>query len=299
MHAAQLGIDVPQIIPGNGTPITVSVTLDPQGDTVGALSGTFSFSSEFFDISDITTRNSIISIWLVPPAVTRKGQLDGYTHISLEGLIPGGFSGVHDPFNKDERVGNIATITLVPKQEGVTQFLLDSVEVRRSDAEGTLLSDQSIVKPFKITELSRVSTSAKNTAAEISNEGILAVFAQSELIQNGAWHVVFDDTSNLHTVDHFEIAESNEYNPHKVSLALWQEASSPYVLDNQSRNEYLHIKAVYADGSFAYKTLPPVENLNKRIILLCILTIISVLVAYLICLKTLSPHAFLLFRKRK
>lgn len=202
-YAAQMYIDMPETIPAGSSSVMASIILDPENEKIGAISGTFSFPSDFFEVADILVKDSVVSMWLTPPHISGGTSSDTRTHVSFEGIIPGGFSGVHSPASDRVQPGVVVLIELIPKKEGDVSLLIDDVEIRRSDEEGSLLSDQDYSRSFRVS-------------------------AQ----------------------------------PH------------------------------------AYVTVPSVENSNKAFMILCILSIISVIAALLFRFRTQLSHALLHPRKR-
>lgn len=292
-HAASLVLTAPEITPSDGHPIEVVITLDAEEDSVGAIAGTFSFPSDLFEIERISTKDSVVSLWLTPPKLSNEHFFDNRTRISFEGIFPGGFTGVRSPFYEGMEPGVVATVYLVPKQAGSAYFLIDDVELRRSDSVGTLLSTQASVHPVTVPYLSKIQSVEAKESVQVPNDGMEVVLARSDLIANSAWHAILRDNSTTRTINHFEVAESRKYSAHDVKPFLWRTSPSPYILINQSRSVYLHVKAVYDDGSYAYTTIAPVENSEASLPISRILTIISFLVilAYLYSKKL--RHVFI------
>jgi hypothetical protein len=90
--------------------------------------------------------------------------------------------------------------------------------------------------------------------------------------------MVNEDTS-LYPVDHYEVSESRAALASSIPSYSWSTVSNPYVLSHQTRNYYVHVKAVYNDGTIAYITLSPVENKETNSLSNAILSSIGVLAA--------------------
>ena len=113
---------------------------------------------------------------------------------------------------------------------------------------------------------------------------------QSDLINNGAWYLDVHETEQVSSIDSIYVAEDDTYDALSVSEGEWGQVTMPYILLYQDRTKYVHVKVVYSDGTYAIKTLTPVEN-SKSIsslsrILISVLVILSLL--YLYATKTYS-----------
>lgn len=282
VNAAKLIIDAPETAITNTKPVIVTVFVDPENTPLSALSGTLSFSSELFDIGDITTQSSIVSIWVTRPQVSDEKYFDSRTRISFEGIMPGGFSGVRSPYYDDGRPGIVFTVTLLPKAKGFGNILIDGVELHAYDSDGTLLSTESLTKNIIVPELISTPLKINKEATLVKSDTLVTVLARDPLIASNNWYLTVNDDESVRPINHIEVVESSEYNPLYVRSYEWSTMTNPYVLLYQSRVRYIHAKVIYENNTYAFKTIPPVENsqTNSHISLILLIVTMALLVLY-------------------
>lgn len=284
VNAARMYIDTPHGASSNREPLSFSVFLDAEGNNLSGISGDLSFPSELFDVKVISTQNGVVPLWLVQPRVSEEKSFDQRTHIVFEGIVPGGFNGVRSPYVKGTLPGIVFTVTLIPKEEGKGNFELNNVELHAYDSRGTIISNKGDVQPISVPHLSGKKIIQSSELTITDNRTVTMIINQSDLVNDSSPYVYVREDDPSRTVDHIEIAESNEYSPSKVSLQEWHTATNPYLLVHTSRTKYVHAKVVYTNKTFTYKTLPPVENsqalLHSSRILLYIVIAIALLYFY-------------------
>jgi hypothetical protein len=280
--AAEIVVEAPSNADVTRQPYTVFVYIDPQNETVSGIAGTLSFPSDLFEVDVISTVGGVVPMWMNTPHVPQEKYFDDRTHITFEGIMPGGFSGVRSPYYEGVRRGLIFTVKLIPKNKGTGNLVLDNVEIRAFDESGTLLSNEGSVK--KITVPTLVTSMPKNTSSlsRIYSPTLITSIMRSELVSNNAWYVDVHEDSTVNSIDHIEIAESESYDPERVPLFLWRTQTMPHVLQYQSRSMYVHVKVVYTNKTYSLQTLQPVENSSNIFYLSRILVsiIISTLLLY-------------------
>ena len=282
VNAAKLIIDAPSSATVSATPIVVSVFVDPEDTPISALSGNLSFSSKLFDIEDISTQSSIVSIWIMRPQISSEEYFDSRTHVSFEGIIPGGFSGVRSPYYGGGRSGIVFTVTLLPKTKGLGNILIDGVELHAYDSNGTLLSTESLNKDITVPELISSPLKGDKGLTLATSDTLTATLARDPLIASNSWYLTVNDDESIRPIDHIEVVESSEYNPLYVRSYEWSTMTNPYVLLYQSRVKYIHAKVIYENNTYAFKTIPPVENsqTNSNISLILLIVTIALFVLY-------------------
>lgn len=263
-NAAFLSVDTVDDLTSISGPVVVTVNLDPEKDSVSAVSGTFSVPADLFEVGSISTSNGVVSMWVESPRVIKENYFDLRTRIRFEGIIPGGFTGVRSPYYDGSRPGLVVKITLIPKAQGVGYFLLDDVQVRAHDIQGTLLSNKTTDIPFTNAQVQKASTEKSPRPREVKSSTLQLLLNQSELIENGAWHLVIREEETLQGIDYIQVAETRDYRTPEYSSSLWRKTSSPYVLRNQDRDMFIHVKVVYTNNTFALSTIEPVENSERK-----------------------------------
>jgi hypothetical protein len=299
VHAARLYMNAPITASSNRAPVVVQIFLDTEKDTVSGIAGTFSFPSDLFALQMISTQNGIVSLWAIQPHISAQRNFDGRTRITFEGAMPGGFSGVRSPYYIGEHPGLVFTVALIPLYAGEAEFLLDGTEIHAFDANASNLSSEDSTSHITIPTLSGSMVANQTSLTPVVSNTFTVSVERSPLIDNNAWYLSAHEDEVVHSIDHIEIAETNEYDGEHVSEYQWHTVSNPYVLLYQSRNKYIHTKIIYTNHTYAIKTIAPVENsstiFSSSRILIYILLISALLVRYA---KTFSQTLLRFFKKR-
>ncbi len=258
--AAHITIDAPNAATSNGQPVIVQVSLDPEQDVISGIGGDFSFPSELFSLGIITSEGGVPVLWVKSPSVSDEKYLDGRTHITFEGIFPGGYDGVRSPFYEGKRKGNLFIATLIPKNKGRGLLMVDSVNVNRFDNEATPLPVSSVARSIVVPSLTGVVLESPSSPLRVRGTTIEAFVTKDPLVANNAWYLVVNEVSGASPVARLFVAETDDYNGELVSDNMWHTARSPYVLFYQDRSKHVHVKALYADNTYTTVTIPPVDN---------------------------------------
>jgi hypothetical protein len=283
--AAHIYIEAPKTASSNREPLSLSVFLDPENDTVSGVSGNFSFPSALFDIKNITTQNGIIPLWVTQPHVSVEKSFDQRTHITFEGIVPGGFGGVRTPYATGIYPGIVFTVTLIPKGSGSGNFVIENSELHAFDDRGTLIASTGDSQPISVPILTGKEIEKSLVLKPLFNVNTVNVnIATSELVNNNAPYLYVREENSSHAIDRIEVAETSTSNAANVSEREWHVATNPYPLAYTARTKYIHVKIIYTDNTYTIKTVSPVENsqpfLNLSRILVYILVVISLVYFY-------------------
>ena len=263
--------------------VSYDVMLDTGVKDINALSGSLFFDSNLLELDSVDTTNGIFSNWLKDPGLSNEINLNLNKRIDFEGVVFGGFIGTISPYKDYAYPGKVFTVKFLIKNEGLANFYFDNLDLRLNDGEATKINlnykNLSIYLP-KIDNLQRINYSSRDNL-DIGSESLSIFIDRDNLIDDGKWFVYFNEDSIRKSVSHYEIAESNKYNPYDVSSYEWYMAKSPHVLKYQKLNKFIHIKVVYEDNNYSYKTLNPVENKNindiKIVIIILLMAFLSVI----------------------
>jgi hypothetical protein len=254
-----LTIVAPEKALANRQPITVQVFLDTENDTVSGISGNFSFDSDLFSVDSISAENSIVSLWVKQPTLSQEIYLDGRTHITFEGIFPGGYSGIRSPYYFGSMPGKLLTVTLIPKNNGVGNLMVDDIALNAYNSEATPIKTESVIRQIAVPHLTGVAPDISRISREVKSTDS-SFITRDPLVNNNAWYLVTNDTQAKSAIDTIYVAETDDWDAHLVDERMWKKAANEYVLSFQKRTKYVHIKIVYTDGTYTLTTLPPVEN---------------------------------------
>ncbi len=263
LYAATIEVVAPEKSSLTGESFPVVVTLDPEGETVSGIEGSLSFDESVFTIDSISTDNSVVSPWIRFPHVSTEKYFDGRVHITFEGIFAGGFGGVKSPYYKGEKEGVVFTVFLRPKSTGEATLILDSLSLRAYNEEATEIPVLSTVKKITVPVGTRIHKKENKPLRFIRHDSLTVMVAKSDLINNGALHIVVDDKEPHSAISEMYVAETETYDGVSVEERNWHKAANPYILVSQDRSKYIHVKVIYSDDTYTIKTIEPVDNLQS------------------------------------
>lgn len=293
--AAKIVLEAPSVTSNSGQPITVEVLLDAEGDIISGVSGNFSFPADLFEVESISTRSSIVSLWVMQPKISDERYLDGRTHITFEGIFPGGYDGVRGAYYEATKPGVMYTVSLRPKTIGVGTLVVDDIVINSFSQDAQPLPVSSYIKDIRVPQVPVMKERKEGELRRVENTTLNAFVTRSELVNRNAWYLVVNERESVSSMSRVYVAESEQTSPELLKEREWREVVTPHVLLYQDRTKYIHVKIIYSDGTFLLRTLPPVENSEsislKSRILVSVIALLFVAYFY-------GQHALSLFRKK-
>ncbi len=224
--------------------LQVILRLDSEGEEINALEGKIILPPSLV-VTDIDKDNSIIPLWIKEPQ--RSGR-----EISFAGIIPGGIVTSQGP---------ILTLKLkafVDKPSQAT-FNLDDFQVLLNDGKGTKTNASAqplslLVYPNQQAEEYKSGIATDHTPP---GQFIYQVIRDANLFNN-KWVVIFLAQDKESGIAYYEIQENRE---EVIDKDKWLRAKSPYLLQDQSRQSYIFLKAVDKAGNY---TLAAIEPLIRK-----------------------------------
>lgn len=119
---ASLYLSPPTGVHEIGQPFTIRLLVDTDGEDINAAEGVLSYNPSDFEVVEISTEESIFSIWTTQPLLSDNGG------ISFGGGSSQAFSG---------DIGRIFSITLNPLRSGVGRITFNSGSVLAADGSGS------------------------------------------------------------------------------------------------------------------------------------------------------------------
>lgn len=260
VYGAAITITSPDKALANRQSVTVEVFLNLEDETVSGISGSFSYDADLFSVDTISSENSVVSLWIKQPALSHDVYLDGRTHITFEGIFPGGYGGVRSPYYQGVMPGKLFTVTLIPKNSGAGNFVVDTIELNTYNSEATPIKTESAIRQITVPRLTGSALSSPRIPVEVKSSTVSSFVTRDPLVNNNAWYLVTNDEQGKSAIDTIYVAETDDWNAHLVDERLWKKATNQYILSYQKRTKYIHIKIVYSDQTYTLTTLPPVEN---------------------------------------
>lgn len=220
--------------------VHVSVSLNTQGQRVNTVSAEIFFSSSTFSLEKIEDGSSSISFWVTPPGESSPGVID------LAGIIPGGFSGAGGP---------LISFDLQPIATGMGTIQVATATVLESDGLGTPLPVTLEDVAVNIAPSVTTSTESEPNVDYIAPNPFVPQVVSNPNIFGGKYFLVFSATDNGSGIDYYQVLEVPSGASQK-SFSLWHNATSPYLLIDQSLSSDIYVRAIDHSGNFIVVKVP-------------------------------------------
>ena len=305
----------------------VTVYLDPQGgeiapdqifathirvDTeqcVNAFDIKIAYPRDDLEVAVISRGRSILTLWVEGPVVN---QSDGT--ISFVGGLPGGYCGrvPGDP----ELTNILATLVFQPADEVVRSeeiaLVFDSASsVLLSDGFGTPADADFRDVSYTVGDEPTVDASEWLDILREDDrppQSFDIELRRDESVFNGRFYIVFSTTDKESGLSHFEVKEEDMDNPgftrrHGVT-ARFTEAKSPYVLEDQTLNSIITVRAVDNAGNERISRFVPDESMRMserswfRDVVAVPLSYPGVTVTVVLALSVLALFGYFVYRRR-
>lgn len=235
--AALFGLGAPALalesrFVGEGTPQVggewrVQVLLKSPIEKVNTFGGEISFPSEIVVPKRVEDARSVVSLWVENPTVHNSS-------ISFAGITPGGYQGEN---------GELLTIVFTIKKSGSGVVGLAKQTAYLNDGKGTPTA-------WNARELQFTVGSGVGTAKEINDalppEPFTLALGRNQSIYDNKWFVAFATKDKQSGVAAYEVQETKGDRPKQ---GAWQSVTSPYVLNDQSLQTSVFVRAIdYANN---------------------------------------------------
>jgi len=271
-EAATLYMDPHEAQLSRGDTMVISVRLDNDEDEcVNVVDAVITYS-ENIQLVDTSRGSSILSLWVEEPVIDKANRT-----VSFAGGIPNGYCGriPGDPRLTNNVIdllfqspglqigqtesGNIAQINFAPESH-----------VLLNDGLGTANTPQLLGASVLL---------AKDAGAALENpwqeaiqndtfppEAFNISLERTENAFSNKYFITFNTTDKQSGIDHYEVIEeplsANDFFGWGAETAPWVKAKSPYVLDDQSLNSTIRVRAIDKAGNEQLATYVPSEDLR-------------------------------------
>lgn len=215
----------------------VEIRLNTEGEYINTTKIDLTFPREILEVKDFSKGNSILTLWLEEPTFSNEAGT-----ISFIGGIPGGYLGEDGPLGKiifkvRETTQNYAKIEF----QETSQVLLNDgfgtpSELTTKGAVFNILAEK--LEPPKdewFQELKKDNIPPELFEIEIS---------QDPSIFEDKYFIIFSTTDKQTGIDHYEILETRNRRQE-----VWKTGESPYVLEDQTLQSIIKVKAVDKAGN--------------------------------------------------
>lgn len=253
---------------------------------------------------DVSRGESILNIWVEDPVINEENHT-----ITFAGGIPGGYCG---RIAGDPSLTNIIT-ELVFRSPGfnIGGDERESARVWLSDVSQVLLHDGFGSKAPLRTQGATLNL-LDTAGSSVEDEWLLRVqndttppapfsitLANDDSAFSGKYFITFNTQDKQSGIDHYEVMEEpfKDFNLFKwgAADAPWERAESPYVLEDQSLNSTIRVRAIDKAGLETLSTLVPDEAMRS----LPFNSLLTIGVVVIAALMILGFVGFALWRRKQ
>lgn len=211
--------------------LIVSLGLDTGEDKINAVSGEISYDQNILELVSISNANSIIPLWVESPSNKNSDS------VSFSGIVPGGFGGQ----------GKIISLIFKSKKEVsdvVKAVQINNIEILRNDGSGTIIPTKIIMPSLELANSLDIASVGDTDAPELFKP----ILSKNDPLLGGQSYLIFNTTDKGSGIDKYFVIESSTKLKSKDD-ALWVEAMSPYLLQDQTLSSYVYVKVVDRAGN--------------------------------------------------
>jgi len=253
-----------------GEQFEVNIFLNTEEEYINAVEGKVIFPENLLELKEIRDGATIVNFWIERPKIKSgpEGEQVPYgasNQIAFSGIIPGGYAG---------EKGLIFSAIFRVKNEGEGIIEIQEAKTLLNDGKGTEASLSISNLQFLISEEIPPSLVPPTKIIDIDPpESFEPIVAQDPEIFDGKYFLVFLTQDKGSGIDYYEVCEG------KRQCVV---AESPYLLQNQSLDREIIVKAIDKSGNERIVTLPaqkPAIWYKNYLILAIIILVIAI--AYL------------------
>jgi hypothetical protein len=273
-NSATLYIDpgVSTLFRGDAIVTSVRIMPDSQnGECINTIDAVVTYTENIQPV-DVSIGKSIFSVWVEPPVINKENRT-----ITFAGGIPNGYCG---RVEGDPRLTNIVA-EIVFRSPGMQVGGSDDNQVRvdfapetrvlLNDGQGTQAQLASLGATFTLEKGAAAGGIVDNWRESVTDDSVPPEKFSIELTKdpegiyfNGKNFIVFTTTDKQTGISEYEVMEEpvlefSEFTWGGVG-GRWIKTQSPYVLEDQSLNSIIHVKAIDKAGNEYIATYVPDES---------------------------------------
>ncbi len=256
-----------------GTSFSIKVRVDNQNECINAGSFVLEYPNTSIRAIDVVRGESIFTLWTEDPVIDHENG-----HVRFSGGIPGGYCGriEGDPGLTNviaEVIFQVPGFTIGERGPDTGAVILgEDTTILLNDGRGTPAELVKGTSVFNIVPPGQGETNF-DWFREVSEDTIKPEPFSIELIRDesvwdGRWFIVFNTLDKQSGIDHFEVYETDIKNEGFVHgkrdvASIWKDARSPYLLEDQSLNSVIRVRAFDKAGNDRIAGFVPDETLRE------------------------------------
>lgn len=231
-----------------GDSFLVTASLDAAGYSINSIGGTVLIPADRFDVSQIETGGSFVSLWVKRPELTAgnasstAGPKGNYYRIDFSGGLPGGYSGSN---------GTIFSFVLRAKEAGLGKLDLNGLEAFLNDGKGTAVPSIKSV-PLNMSIANNASLPRLSYTAKIDTtppEPFDVSLSKDASVAGNKYFVSFFAVDKGTGVAKYEVEEDPWVLSWFRVKKIWNDSESPQVMYYQKWVSTVKVRAYDAAGN--------------------------------------------------
>ncbi|OGY99524.1 MAG: hypothetical protein A2945_01550 [Candidatus Liptonbacteria bacterium RIFCSPLOWO2_01_FULL_52_25] len=263
-----------------GETAVLDLRIDPEGECINAAEINIGFPKDLLEAIDVSRGQSILTLWVEPPAIKQEFGL-----ISFTGGVPGGYCG---RVPGDSALTNIlaqlvfrfpGSLKDLPAEAKVS--ILESSKVLLNDGLGT---EARLTRNDSNLHISYTGKPQENAWTKIivndktAPEPFVIQVQRDATAFGGKHFAVFSAVDKQSGIDRYEISETKSAKT-PMKDVKWNAAKSPYVLLDQTLMNMIRVKAIDKAGNERIAEFAPTKSGWRPWWLFWVLGLVSVFVA--------------------
>lgn len=222
--------------PAVGELFKADLFINTEEENINAMAGKVVFSGDLLELKEIRDGNSIVNLWIDRPMVGEP--------VSFSGITPGGYKGAN---------GLLFSLIFRALKPGPVSIKVTEGQALLNDGKGTAAKLSARALSLQAVAESDGEQADYAITDKTPPESFVPEISRDNDIEGGKWFVVFATQDKESGVDHYEAQEKKNNKPDNN----WQTVASPYVLQDQTLQSYVYIKAIDKAGNTTLAVVNP------------------------------------------
>ena len=227
-----------------GDTFIINIRIDPEKECINTVKADISFPPDLLEALDFSQGNTILTVFPEAPEIQKDIGL-----VSFSGGIPGGYCGIlpGDPGESNllgRIIFKVKEIESLVEANSLPIEFLNTSQVLLNDGKGTSaeLSSRKAIFTFLsgVPEVYKKEWQEELAKDKTPPEPFEIEINQEPSTFEGKYFITFNTTDKQAGVDYYQVKEGNEN---------WKKVVSPHVLDDQSLESIIKVRAVDKAGN--------------------------------------------------
>lgn len=258
----EVSLYTPDNIIGLNKYFYVDVLLSAQDNDINGIEGYVSVpNTDIVKLIRVEDGQSILRAWLVHPDITGN-------RVNFSGIVPNGFSGVIDPLDGvNKKPGNIVRLVFQSLKPGSALVSVNDINITYNDGYGTIKSLNPVSFILNIGDNIDTKDYVNN---DTNKPELIAMIEKDENLFDNKYTLIFQAIDRGTGIKEVTVKEG--------IFGKWNVTQSPYLLEDQSHQSIIKLKATDNASNFISVVIyPPLYKILGTIIVAFIVTVLALL----------------------